>query len=136
MGRETLREFNDEGATVVVAEISDKTGAELGNRVHYFHCDVSKAEDVRNLVDMCVSRLGRLDIRFNYAGITGNTDHVDSLDEDFADLQRTVSVDLLGVMLGCRWASRAMARNGGGSIINTASTAGFLGDWACAPTGR
>jgi NAD(P)-dependent dehydrogenase (short-subunit alcohol dehydrogenase family) len=131
MGRESVRRFHAEGAFVVVADISDEAGEavarELGERVRFEHCDVSKGEEVAALVDACVSHFGKLDIMFNNAGITGDTAHVDFFDDDFADLGRIVSVDLLGVMYGCRHAGKAMAKTGGGSIINTASTAGSLG---------
>ena len=130
MGRETVRLFRDEGAKVVIADIQDEAGQasaeELGETVAYRHCDVSKASDVAALVDFAVAHFGRLDIMFNNAGIPGDLKPVDFLDDDFADFDRVMAVDLLGVLLGCKFAGKAMAKQGGGAIINTASTAGFF----------
>jgi len=129
MGRETARVFRDEGAKVVIADISDAQGEalaeELGGSVAYRHCDVSKAADVEAVVAFAVGCFGRLDIMFNNAGIAGNTKPVDFIDDDFADFDKVMSVDLLGVMLGCKFAGRAMKAQGSGAIINTASTAAF-----------
>src|SRR5215475_13213649 len=58
----------------------------------------------------------------NNAGIGGAT-HERFLDDDLKDFQKVVDVNLLGVMLGTQRAARHMARNGGGSIINTSSIA-------------
>lgn len=130
MGRETVRLFRDEGAKVVIADIQDEAGQtyaeELGEAVAYRRCDVSKASDVAALVDFAVAHFGRLDIMFNNAGIPGNVKPVDFLDDDFEDFDRVMAVDLLGVLLGCKFAGKAMARQGGGAIINTASTAAFF----------
>jgi NAD(P)-dependent dehydrogenase (short-subunit alcohol dehydrogenase family) len=131
MGRETVRKFHAEGSAVVIADIAVEAAAalaeELGDRVRYRRCDVSKAKDVERLVESCLAEFGQLDIMFNNAGITGDTKKVDFFDDGFDDLAHIVSIDLLGVMLGCRFAGRAMAKQSKGSIINTASTAGTLG---------
>ena len=61
---------------------------------------------------------------FNNAGVSGRM--VPSLlDEDFADFDRVIKVDLLGVMLGTQIAARHMKDHGGGSIINTTSIGGL-----------
>src|SRR3546814_10572617 len=74
---------------------------------------------------MALSRCCRLDIMFNNAGIN-STGSSRSLDNDLADLDRVMQVNLLGVLHGCQCAGRVMAKNGGGSIINNASMAGIL----------
>lgn len=126
MGRETVRLFRDEGAKVVIADIAADAGAayaaQLGGEVRFQQCDVSKAADVEALVAFCVATFGRLDIMFNNAGLLAEGGVTDFLDDDFADFTKTMSVDLLGVLLGCRFAGKAMAKQGGGSIINTASS--------------
>jgi len=128
LGAGTARLFAAEGARVVIADIADDAGEELANELggeaKFYHCDVSKAEDVKGLVEFAVSTFGKLDIMFNNAGIAGDMQHVDFLEDAFDDFSKVMEVDLLGVMLGCRFAGRAMAKTGGGAIINTASTAG------------
>lgn len=128
MGRETVRLFHSEGAKVVIADITADAGeayaAELGDNVRFVRCDVTQADQVEALVAAAVEEFGRLDIMFNNAGVTGGMKQIDFFDEEFEDFSHTMSVDLLGVMLGCKFAGRAMAKSGGGAIINTASTAG------------
>jgi NAD(P)-dependent dehydrogenase (short-subunit alcohol dehydrogenase family) len=54
------------------------------------------------------------------------------LDDDFADFNRVVGINLLGVMAGTREAARVMKENGGGSIINSSSAGGVVaatGNW-------
>jgi NAD(P)-dependent dehydrogenase (short-subunit alcohol dehydrogenase family) len=59
---------------------------------------------------------------FNNAGLLAKPGTNDLIEDDFADFSHTMAVDLFGVMLGTRFGARAMAKQGGGSIINTAST--------------
>lgn len=73
IGATAVRVFHQNGAKVVIADIQDDVGQkiadELGDDVSYVHCNVSKEEDVSNLVDAAVSRHGKLDIMYNNAGV-------------------------------------------------------------------
>ncbi|MEL7027698.1 MAG: SDR family oxidoreductase [Pseudomonadota bacterium] len=130
IGAGTARVFVEEGARVVISDVQDEKGealaAELGDAARYRRADVSDPNDVEALVGFAVDALGGLDIMFNNAGISGDMQHKEFLDEDYAEFDTVMKVDLLGVMNGCRYAGRQMAEAGGGSIINTASTAGFF----------
>jgi NAD(P)-dependent dehydrogenase (short-subunit alcohol dehydrogenase family) len=64
---------------------------------------------------------------FNNAGISEPLGASSLLDRDFSDFDRIIRVDLLGVMLGTKFAARHMVANGGGSIINTSSIGGMGG---------
>ena len=111
---------------IVNDERGEALAEELGADATYINTDVSSADAVQHLVRTAVKQFGRLDIMFNNAGIAGNS-HARYLDDDLSDFDRVMNVDLLGVMLGCRYAGEVMARQGGGSIINTASIGGSLG---------
>ena len=73
IGASAVCVFHDNGAKVVIADIQDELGQaiadELGENVSYIHCDVSKEEDVENLVDTTVAKHGKLDIMYNNAGV-------------------------------------------------------------------
>lgn len=130
MGLESVRLFVREGARVVIADVNEGPGLAaaqaLGDAALFVRCDVAQAADVDALVAKTIEHFGALDIMFNNAGVTGDLAPIDFLDEDFAAFDTVMRVDLLGVLLGCKFAGRAMARQGRGSIINTASTAGFF----------
>ena len=64
---------------------------------------------------------GRLDILFNNAGVPQAPTPVENLDE--ATFDKIMAVNVRGVYLGCRYAVPVMKKQGGGVILNTASTA-------------
>lgn len=128
IGAATVREFLNEGARVVIADVNREQGealaGDLGSACAFKRTDVSSRDDLSELVAFTVEEFGGLDVMFNNAGVSGRM--VPSLlDEDFADFDRVVKVDLLGVMLGTQIAARHMKDHGGGSIINTTSIGGL-----------
>lgn len=129
IGRATVELFVSEGARVVIADVNDERGEELaqalGDGALYKRTDVSSADDLQTLVDFAVERFGGLDIMFNNAGISG-AQHPRFLDDDLADFQKVIGINLYGVMAGCRVAGRYMSKQGGGVILNNASIAGVL----------
>ena len=128
LGRATVELFVKEGAKVVIADVNSGPGeqlaAGLGAMARFRQTDVSNAEQVQALVDFAVAEFGGLNIMFNNAGVSGAT-HERYLDDELQDFQRVMGVNVLGVMLGTQRAGRHMRKAGGGSIINTASIAGF-----------
>lgn len=129
IGRATAELFVQQGARVVIADVEDDKGNqladELGENALYQHVDVSSAEQVQAVTDLAVQRFGRLDIMFNNAGISG-AQYPRFLDDDLADFNRVVGINLFGVMCGSRCAGKYMAKQGSGVIINNASIAGIL----------
>jgi NAD(P)-dependent dehydrogenase (short-subunit alcohol dehydrogenase family) len=127
LGRATAALLADEGAHVVIADVDAEGGAdaarEIGASGAFKQTDVSDADQVQAAVDFAVSEFGGLHIMFNNAGIGGS--HVGFLKDDFRDFERTMAVNVLGVMLGTQRAGRYMAEHGGGVIINTTSIGGI-----------
>jgi NAD(P)-dependent dehydrogenase (short-subunit alcohol dehydrogenase family) len=127
IGEGTVRLFAREGASVVIADIQDDQGArlaaELGARVANVHTDVSREADVQSAVAEAVRRFGRLDCIFNNAGFGGVGGRIEAI--DIAGFDQTIGVLLRGVLLGMKHAAPVMKRQGGGSIISTASVAGL-----------
>jgi NAD(P)-dependent dehydrogenase (short-subunit alcohol dehydrogenase family) len=127
LGRAMVERFVEEGARVVIADVDTEGGkalaGELGAAVAFQPTDVAEANDVQHAVDLAVEELGGLHIMVNNAGTGGS--HQRFLEEDFEDFQRTMAVNVLGVMLGCQRAGRHMAEHGGGVIINITSIGGI-----------
>ena len=127
IGDATVRLFVEEGCRVVIADVQDDRGArladELGKSASYLHADVSQEAQVSGAIAHAVSRFGRLDCLFNNAGAGGVAGPIEDIPADGFD--HTMGVLLRGVFLGMKHAAPVMKRQGGGSIISTASVAGL-----------
>ena len=127
IGRATVERFVAEGARVVVADIDTEAGtavaASLGDAGVFQQTDVTDADQVQAVVDVAVERFGGLHVMVNNAGVASSMTRF--LHDDLSDFRRVVDINLLGVLLGCQRAARHMKDHGGGSIINTSSTAGM-----------
>jgi NAD(P)-dependent dehydrogenase (short-subunit alcohol dehydrogenase family) len=127
IGRGTVERFVAEGARVVIADVDADSGAALaealGANAFFVRTDVSKPEQVGELIAATVEKFGGLHVMVNNAGISGAMHRL--LDDDLADFQRIMSVNVLGVMAGTRDAARYMSNHGGGSIINVSSIGGM-----------
>lgn len=138
IGRATARTLAREGACVVVGDRDEagarETVAEIeadGGRGLAYVVDVSEEEQVRNLVERTVSVYGGLDLLHNNAAAIGNASP--GTDVDVANIEvgvwdRTMAVNLRGVMLGCKYAVPRMLERGGGSIVNMSSGSAQRGD--------
>jgi NAD(P)-dependent dehydrogenase (short-subunit alcohol dehydrogenase family) len=126
IGRATAELFAEEGAKVVIADVDAARGedvaAKLGEAGAFQRTDVANADEVQALVNFAVARFGGLHVMFNNAGISDSM-YGPFLDDDLKSFQRVMAVNLFGVMVGSQRAARHMSRHGGGSIINTTSTA-------------
>jgi NAD(P)-dependent dehydrogenase (short-subunit alcohol dehydrogenase family) len=128
LGAGLVRRFAAEGAKVVIADVEADSGAalaaELGGDTLFLRTDVSRLEQVSAVVSAAIDAFGGLDVMVNNAGVSGKM-HRKFLDDDLADFQNVMAVNLLGVMAGTRDAARYMSANGGGSIINLTSIGGI-----------
>ena len=131
IGRATAVAFAASGASVVVADVDATRGEETvalaraaGGRAVFQRCDVSNSTEVDALVARAVSEYGRLDFAHNNAGI--NSLAVDEWESKHWD--RSVGVNLTGVMLCMRAEAAMMLTQGNGAIVNTASINGLVGN--------
>ena len=125
IGRASAVLFGREGARVVIGDVNDAEAEETlrqardaGAEIHYVHCDVSRTADVDALVQAAVDRYGRLDVMFNNAGRNFFGKVHETTDEAW---EACLSLNLGGIFRGMRAALPHMLRQGGGSIVNTAS---------------
>jgi len=134
MGRASTLLFLREGASVVIADLNVQTGEEtmelarsegFGVNVRFIRTDVSEEDQVRAMIDLACKDFGRLDILFNNAGVGGAMGMI--TETSLADWDRSQDILLRSVFLGIKHGGLAMRETGGGSIINTASTAGMGG---------
>ncbi len=133
VGRASALRFAAEGAAVVAADVVDDANAETvdavvaaGGRAVAVHVDVTDDAQVASLFAVAEETYGRVDIVFNNAGVMlpGDDDAV-STPDDIVD--RTLAINVKGVIAGCRHGVPALRRAGGGAIVNTASFVASVG---------
>ncbi len=127
IGRATAELFAREGAQVAVADYNAdgrdtvQSIQAAGGKAVYLAVDVSDSAQVTRAVDTVVETYGRIDILFNGAAVLV---YGTVLETDEQTWNRVLSINLTGTYLCCRAVMPHMIRQGGGSIINVASTVG------------
>lgn len=133
VGEEVAKQFVLEGAKVVICarrkeqlELAKKTLIELGGDVLDVVCDISKEEDVKNLLNQTITKYGKVDILVNNAGVLDhNLNSIDNFTNE--DFDRVISINQKGTMLVTKEALVYMMKQNKGSIVNVASVAGVYG---------
>ncbi len=130
LGRATSMRFSQEGAKVVVVDLLTEFGEETvreiidrGGRAIFVKGDVSSRLDVEAMVKRTNEEFGRIDILHNNAGIKVNKGLLDTEEDEW---DKVIDVNLKSVFLGSKLAAPYMIKQGGGSIINTASIFGTV----------
>jgi NAD(P)-dependent dehydrogenase (short-subunit alcohol dehydrogenase family) len=127
LGRGMVELFVEAGARVLIADVDSDAGpalaAELGDAAVFQSTDVADPAQLQAAVDRAVEHFGGLHVMVNNAGVGGS--HTPFLADEFADFDRVMAVNILGVMVGAQRAARHMAANGGGSIVNITSIGGM-----------
>jgi 3-oxoacyl-[acyl-carrier protein] reductase len=115
--------FAREGARVVVADVNEENGrrvaAAIGGGARFIRTDVSRAADVKAMIDQAVSAFGGLDVLVNNAGFSHRTMPLWELPEE--EYERVFATNVRGVYLGCKYAVPVIKERGGVAIVNTAS---------------
>ncbi|HSJ92061.1 MAG TPA: glucose 1-dehydrogenase [Ilumatobacter sp.] len=133
IGRATALRFAEEGAAVVGADVSQDANAETarlvqdaGGKMISTTVDVTDNTSVAAMFELAQEQFGRVDIIFNNAGVMlpGDDDALSTSDEV---IDRTLAINVKGVIHGCRHGIPVLRRSGGGSIINTASFVATVG---------
>jgi NAD(P)-dependent dehydrogenase (short-subunit alcohol dehydrogenase family) len=126
MAKASVKAFVREGARVVAADISGAekdAAAEVGEGVLPVHCDVTDEAEVEAVMRAAMKEFGRLDAVLNVAGIAEGVMLTDVTTEHY---DRTMNIDLRGVLLGIKHGVRVMLEAGnGGAIVNWSSIGGL-----------
>ena len=126
-GEGMARRFAEEGAKVVVADVNakgaERVAAAIGDNAIAVTSDVSMKSEFDELVYETMGAFGRIDIMVNNAGFTHRNGDMLEVEEDVFDL--ITAVNMKAIYHAARAVVPIMERQGGGAILNTASTAGL-----------
>ena len=131
IGKSVATAFAEAGADVAIVDVdiatAEATAAEIaaatGRRMTAIACDVTDPEQVDRMVDEVVKTYGKLDVAFCNAGICIN-EAAENM--TYAQWSKVININLTGVFLTAQAAGRQMLKQGGGSIINTASMSAHI----------
>jgi NAD(P)-dependent dehydrogenase (short-subunit alcohol dehydrogenase family) len=131
IGRATALRLAKEGAKIVIADYVPESAErvvkaikEAGGAASSVAADVSVTRQVETMVNETVATYGRLDYAFNNAGIEGATGNTVTYPEESFD--RVLAINLKAVWLCMKYELPQMVKQGGGAIVNTASTLGLV----------
>lgn len=130
IGRAFAHALGEAGARVAIVDMNKEKAQEVSDELKSkgilstaIQANVAVEKDIQEMVDTCVKELGGLDIAINNAGINKNSAAEDT---PMSEYDMTFSVNTRGVFMCCQAEGRYMMKNGGGTIINTASMATLL----------
>lgn len=132
IGKATAERFLEEGAKVAIIDVSKHAGEQTVRELRrkgfdptLIVGDVSDSKEVKRMVRTAKSKMGRIDVLFNNAGILveGTVEDVSEKDWD-----RIMAVNVKSVFLMSKEVIPIMLKQKGGAIVNTASCSGLVGD--------
>ncbi len=131
IGRALAEGLAEAGADIVICarnyDRCVKTCDEIKNmgvKTLPIKCDIRKVDEVKNLVEQTIQRMGKINILINNAGVGGSEKPIiDMLDEEWDDV---INIDLKGAFICSRAVVKEMIKQGGGKIINVASIMAFI----------
>lgn len=130
-GADEARLFATEGAAVAVCDVLEEEGRAVasaitadGGAARFFPLDVRDDGQWRRVVSDVLAWKGRITTLVNNAGIINRMGIVETSLENW---HRVMDVNLTGAFLGMKHCAPAMREAGGGSIINVASIAAYMG---------
>ena len=129
LGAATARRLAEEGASVMLSDVAADAGQAVAEEILGTggHCafarhDVTNEEDWTRVVAQTAERFGKLNVLVNNAGVAGS--FFELMTHTYEAWRRILSVNLDGVFFGLRHAGPAIAKAGGGSVINLSSIMG------------
>jgi NAD(P)-dependent dehydrogenase (short-subunit alcohol dehydrogenase family) len=131
LGEASAKQLADRGAMVVVSDVNqdaaERVAGEIraaGEKAVAFGCDISVLADVERMVAFAVETYGGLHIALNNAGIIPLPVELDKIDPKL--WARVIDINLTGTFYCMKTQISHFLKNGGGAIVNMASTAGVM----------
>lgn len=132
IGKATAYAFAKEGAKVFfcgrrtnLGEANAREIQAFGGEATYMQADVRNEDDVRNFINGCVKKYGRIDIAFNNAGIESSPNTI--ADTSLEDWMNVMNTNATGVFLSMKYELPVMLKQKGGIIVNNASVSSHVG---------
>jgi NAD(P)-dependent dehydrogenase (short-subunit alcohol dehydrogenase family) len=131
IGRATAAAFVRRGYATVLVDRDEALGKQAEEELRalgecmFLTCDVTDDARVESTIATAVAAYGRIDAAFNAAGIDGAT--ASTAECTIENFDRIMSVNLRGLWFCLRHEIRQMLKQGGGAVVNCASTAGLVG---------
>lgn len=129
MGAAAARMFQEMGASVTIADISDAAGQaladELGPKVRFSHLNVTNPDDWEQAINETEEAFGPVNVLVNNAGHPGYQKSLADL--SLEEYRAICAINQDGVFLGMKHVLPSMIRAGGGSIVNNSSGYGLVG---------
>ncbi|TYR32054.1 SDR family oxidoreductase [Mesorhizobium microcysteis] len=126
-GEGMAKRFAEEGAKIVVADLNvkgaERVAREIGDAAVAVQTDVSQKSEIDEMVKTAMDAFGRIDIMVNNAGYTHRNGDLLQVSEETFDL--ITAVNMKAIYYATLAVVPIMEKQGGGSIITTASTAGL-----------
>lgn len=133
IGEAVVLRMAEQGASVLVVDVNEEAASSVADRASAygvtaipFQADAADPEKMQEAVQAAVSHFGGLHLAFNNAGIGGPLGLLADIGID--DYRRLMEVNLHSVFYSMRCEIPAMIAAGGGSIVNTSSILGLVGD--------
>ncbi|WP_394924533.1 SDR family oxidoreductase [uncultured Robinsoniella sp.] len=131
IGKSVATAFAQAGADLAIVDVdideavrtAEQLAAENGVETIAVKADVTKPEEVQAMMDTILNRFNRLDVAFCNAGICMN---IPAEEMTFDQWKKVIDINLTGVFLTAQAAGKVMLKQGGGSIINTASMSAHI----------
>ena len=133
IGKEVALKYAENGYDIIINYVSDKTDVETlenefkekGVNCLILKADVSKQEEVQELVDKAIAKFGKIDVLVNNAGITKDNLLMRMSEEEF---DKVLEINLKGTFLVTKAVTKYMMKKRTGSIVNLSSVVGVAGN--------
>lgn len=132
IGRAIVETFADAGANVIIADKDEPAGKNLEKKILknnqkalFIRTDISDPTSAKSMVQETVAKFGPVDILINNAGISEFTPFIEL---DIEGWDRVINTNLRGTFVCSQACADGMKQNGGGAIINIASTRALMSE--------